>query len=128
MRPDTRDGPPGRHTPEDRLHKPTSTPPGAEVMPAKSSVQPGADSGPDLDADLSVILDSAESIGVWVAIWQARAEPDAHARRCAADAIGAIDSGLAALHRVRAWLIGEVRQADDQAAARVDAMLAREAR
>jgi hypothetical protein len=94
-------------------------------MPAKSSVQPGADSGPDLDADLSVILDSAEAIPLWVAIWLARSEPDAHARRCASDAIDAADAALAALHRVRARLVAEVRASDDAAADRVDALLAR---
>jgi hypothetical protein len=84
------------------------------------------DTGPDpWDSDLSVIRDSAESIPVWAAIWQARTEPDAHARRCAADAIGAADAALAALHRIRARLVTETRQADDEAADRVDRLLAR---
>jgi hypothetical protein len=83
----------------------------------------GADRGADLDADLSVILDRAEAIPLWVAIWQARREPDAHARRCASDAIDSLDQLLASAHRVRGWLVGQVRQADDEAAARVDALL-----
>jgi hypothetical protein len=91
-----------------------------------ASVSPGADSGPDpWDGDLTVIRDSAESIPVWVGIWQARAEPDAHARRCASDAIDAIDQALAALHRTRARLITETGQADKLAAARADQLLAR---
>jgi hypothetical protein len=99
----------------------TSTPPSAE---GTSTVAHGADSGRDLDADLSVIHDSADSLGPWLAIWAARREPDAHARRCASDAIDAIDAALAALHRVRARLVGEVRQADDAAADRADRLLA----
>ncbi len=78
-----------------------------------------------LDADLSVLRDAAENIPLWVAIWQARREPDAHARRCAADAIGAADEALAAIHRIRAELVTQVRRADDQAAARADALVAR---
>jgi hypothetical protein len=81
--------------------------------------------GPDLDADLSVILDRAESIPAWVAIWQARTEPDAHARRCASDAIDAADDLLAATHRIRARLVGEVVEADRATAIRVDELLAR---
>jgi hypothetical protein len=88
--------------------------------------RPDRPPGSDLDADLSVILDRAESIPAWVAIWQARTEPDAHARRCASDAIAAADDLLAATHRIRARLVGQVREADDQAAARVDELLARD--
>jgi hypothetical protein len=81
--------------------------------------------GSDWDADLAVIRDSAESIPVWLAIWSARGEPDAHARRCASDAIDSADRALAALHRIRARLVGQAREADDATADRVDALLAR---
>jgi hypothetical protein len=77
-----------------------------------------------LDADLSALHSAVDDLGPWLAIWQARREPDARARRCASDAIDAIDTALAALHRVRARLVSETRQADDQAAARVDRLLA----
>jgi hypothetical protein len=77
------------------------------------------------DADLSVAREAVDYIGVGLAIWQARREPDAFARRCAADTINAIDHGLTALHRIRAELVTQVRQADDQAAARADELLAR---
>ena len=62
-------------------------------------------------------------VGGHLAIY--RAEPDAFARRCASDAIDAIDTGLAALHSLRAELVSQVRRADDQAAARADELLAR---
>ena len=58
-------------------------------------------------------------------MWEHRAEPDAHARRCAADAIDAVDAMLGELYRVSAQLVAEVRQADDATAARADALLAR---
>jgi hypothetical protein len=76
------------------------------------------------DAALSAIRASVDDLGAWLAIWQARTEPDAHARRCASDAGDAIDAALLELHGIRARLIGEIRQADDASAARVDALLA----
>ncbi len=97
-------------------------PPGRE---ATSTVAPGADSGRDLDADLSVIRTVADELGVWLAIWSARAEPDAHARRCASDGILAIDAALAALYRVRARWVTETHQADDAAMDRAGALLDR---
>ena len=85
-----------------------------------------ADRPPDLwDAALSAIRSSVDDLGAWLAIWAARTEPDAHARRCASDAIDAADAMLAGLHGIRARLIGEIRQADDATAARADALLAR---
>jgi hypothetical protein len=59
---------------------------------------------------------------VWLAGWEARREPDAHARRCASDAI---DAALRGLHAMRARLAGEIRQSDDASAARADVLLAR---
>jgi hypothetical protein len=76
------------------------------------------------DADLSALHTAVDNLGPWLAIWQARREPDAPARRCASDAIDAIDNGLAALHRIRAELVTETRQADEQADARAGALLA----
>jgi hypothetical protein len=77
------------------------------------------------DAALSAIRSSVDDLGAWLAIWSARREPDAHARRCASGAVDAIDAALIELHRIRGQLIGETRAADDQAAARVDALLTR---
>jgi len=41
------------------------------------------------DADLSAVHDAVDNLGPRLAIWERRAEPDAHARRCASDAISA---------------------------------------
>jgi hypothetical protein len=75
------------------------------------------------DAALSALHNHVDNLGVWLAVWQARTEPDARARRCASDAVAAVDAALIELHRIRARLIGETRAADDQAAARVDELL-----
>jgi hypothetical protein len=32
-------------------------------------------------ADLSAVHDAVDNLGAWLAIWEHRAEPDAHARR-----------------------------------------------
>ena len=76
------------------------------------------------DADLSALHNHVDNLGPWIGIWEARREPDAHARRCASDAIDAADAAIAALHRIRGELVGQVRAADDAAAARADELLA----
>jgi len=53
------------------------------------------------DAALAAIRSHAEDLAAWLAIWEARREPDAHARRCVSDAVDAIDSMLRELHAVR---------------------------
>ena len=37
-------------------------------------------------ASLSALRGHVENTAAWLAIWEARNEPDAHARRCASDA------------------------------------------
>ncbi len=81
--------------------------------------------GDQYDGPLSALRNHVEDLGAWLAIWLARKEPDAHARRCASDAVDAIDSMLRDLHSVRQQLISEIRTADDATAARADALLAR---
>jgi hypothetical protein len=82
--------------------------------------------GPDqYDGYLSTLREAVEDVAVRVFIWTGRREPDAHARRAASDAVDAIDTAVAALHRIRATLIGQIREADDRTAERVDALLAR---
>lgn len=77
------------------------------------------------DKPLSEIREHVEDLAVALAIWENRKEPDAQARRCVSDAVDAIDSMLCTLYGVRAQLVAEIRQADDAAAARADALLAR---
>ncbi len=77
------------------------------------------------DAPLSAIRHHVEDLGTWIGIWENRREPDAHARRCANDAMDAVDSMLKDLHDVRARLVAEIRASDDATAARADALLER---
>ena len=77
------------------------------------------------DEPLSTLCEHAENLAAWTAVWEARAEPDAHARRCASDAVDAIDGALRDLYLIRGQLTAEVRQADDATAARADALPAR---
>ncbi len=76
------------------------------------------------DSPLSALRDHVENLATLLAVWENRAEPDARARRCASDAIDAIDAALRDLHSVRQQLISETRQAGDATAARTDALLA----
>jgi hypothetical protein len=59
--------------------------------------------------------------------WEGRddSRPQPEVRRAANTAMGTIDAMLRDLQQMRSRLIGEIRQADDATAARVDAMLAR---
>lgn len=77
------------------------------------------------DADLSALHTHVDNLGPWLAIWEARVEPDADARRCASDAVDAIDAAFGELHGIRASLVTQIRRADDEAAVRADALLAR---
>ena len=69
----------------------------------------------------------ADLLGAALERWAGRddSKADAGARQAANTAMDAIDAALAELHQLRARLVGEIRESDDQAAARVDAMLAR---
>jgi hypothetical protein len=80
--------------------------------------------GPYDDA-LSALRNGVDDLGTWLAIWEGRTEPDAHARRCASDAVAAIDSMLGHIYGVRAQLVSEIRKSDDATAARADTLLAR---
>jgi hypothetical protein len=70
------------------------------------------------DARLSALRNHVDELGTWLGIWVNRAEPDAYARRCANDAVDAIDAMLRNLYLVRGRLTGEVRAADDVSTAR----------
>src|SRR5271157_6552201 len=43
---------------------------------------------------LSALRSRVEDVATWLAVWEARSEPDAHARKCASDAVDAIDAAL----------------------------------
>ncbi len=77
------------------------------------------------DDALSALRNHVDELGTWLGIWVNRAEPGAHACRCANDAVDAIDAMLTNLYLVRGRLTGEVRAADDASAARADALLRR---
>jgi hypothetical protein len=77
------------------------------------------------DTPLSAIRERVDDLGTWLGIWENRNEPDAFARRCASDAVDAIDAMLRDLYLVRGHLTSEIRQADDATAARADTLLAR---
>ena len=77
------------------------------------------------DVSLSALRGHVETTAVRLAIWEARGtKPDAHARRCASDAVDAIDGALTGLHKIRARLITEIRASDDATAIRADELLA----
>jgi len=75
------------------------------------------------DDALSALRNHVEDVAAWLAIWEARSEPDAHARRCVSDAVDAIDAMLRDLYLVRGRLIPEIRASDDASAARADELL-----
>jgi hypothetical protein len=62
------------------------------------------------------------ALGQWERRDDTRAQPET--RRAANKAMDAIDGMLADLYAMRSRLVGEIRQADDATAARVDALLA----
>jgi hypothetical protein len=75
------------------------------------------------DEPLSALRGNVENLATWPAIWEARKEPDAHARRAANDAVDAVDAMLRDLYLIRGRLTAEIRDADDATAARADELL-----
>jgi hypothetical protein len=76
------------------------------------------------DEPLSGLREHVENLATWLAIWEARQEPDAHARRAANDAVDTVDAMLRDLYLIRGRLAAEIR---DATAARADALLRRRA-
>jgi hypothetical protein len=74
---------------------------------------------------VAAVRNHADELGIWLGIWSYHDDdkPDALARRCAGDAVRAIDAAIAQLHGIRARLIPEIRTSDDAAAVRADALL-----
>jgi hypothetical protein len=133
-RPDTRSGPvtePGRShharsSPSPRGPDAASVADGTDSGRALPHDQPGparlapGDATGRLDGHLGVL---AVALVQWAARDDTRPEPGA--RRAANTAMDAIGHMLAGLHQLRARLVSETRQADDLAAERADALLAR---
>lgn len=82
-------------------------------------------SGDAYDAALSAVRANVEDLAVWLAVWSARddARLEPHARRCASDAVNAIDVIISELHGIRGALIPEIRASDDAAMEHADAVL-----
>jgi hypothetical protein len=81
--------------------------------------------GDTYDDALSTIRGHVDDLGAWLRIWENRSEPDAHARRCASDAVDAVDAVdamLRQLYLVRGRLTSEIRNSD-ATAARADELL-----
>jgi hypothetical protein len=68
---------------------------------------------------------SLDDLALYLAVWSARADDrlEAHARRCASDAVNTIDVIISELHGIRGRLIPEIRKSDDAAMAHADAVL-----
>ena len=73
--------------------------------------------------DVAGRLEDEAGLGVMLG-HRDEARDKAAAVRAGGTAVERIDGTLAALHRARAALVTEIRQDQDEAAARVDAMLA----
>jgi hypothetical protein len=81
--------------------------------------------GGGYDQPLSAVRANLDDLALWLAIWSARDDSriEPHARRCASDAVNAIDTMIAELHGIRGQLIPEIRASDDAAMAHADALL-----
>jgi hypothetical protein len=92
-----------------------------EGNPMTESHGPGV-----LDGIPGSLEDPAGVLGVALAQWSCRdtARDKAAARQAANTAMDAIDELIAKLHRARAELVTEIRQADDEHLRQVDEMLA----
>jgi hypothetical protein len=64
----------------------------------------------------------ADALGQWAGRDDSRAQPEV--TRAGHTAVDVIDAMLTGLHRARSKLVGEIREHQDAAAARVDALLA----
>ena len=71
--------------------------------------------------DLAGVL--AAALATWATRDDSKAQPEV--REAANTAIDAIDAMLAELHKARQQLVGEIRESDDAATARAEALLAR---
>jgi hypothetical protein len=80
---------------------------------------------PAYDAAVAAVRANLDDLSLYLAVWSARADAclETHARRCASDAVNAIDTIIAELHGIRGRLISEIRVGDDAAMEHADALL-----
>lgn len=80
---------------------------------------------PDGLTECAALREHVGTLSVSLAEWayrdDSKAQPEV--RQAANCAVESIDAALSTLHRIRARLVGEIRQSDDAAARRVDAGL-----
>lgn len=97
-----------------------TSPKGGPCLPCKGT---GIDPDPlaRLDGHLGVL---GAALAVWATRDDSKAQPGVS--EAGHTAVEAIDAMLAELHRARQRLVGEVRQHQDAAMARVDALLGRD--
>jgi hypothetical protein len=101
----------------------TVTEPTMKVTEAGTTIVAGETRAPyDVYAKLE---DPMGVLSVALGQWERRDEtrPQPEVRRASNTAMDAIDGMLADLHAMRSRLVGEIRDADDATAARVDALL-----
>jgi hypothetical protein len=81
--------------------------------------------GDAYDQALSAVRANVDDLALYLAVWSSRADVclEPHARRCASDAVNAIDTIITELHGIRGRLIPEIRTSDDAAMSQADAML-----
>lgn len=82
---------------------------------------------PEHAPDALDILAGAEALDTHLTTWETRDDTKAQpeVRRAAKDAMTAIDGLLRDLHAMRIRLMAQIRDCDDAAAVRTDALLAR---
>jgi hypothetical protein len=80
---------------------------------------------PGYEAAIAAVRANIDDLSLYLAVWSARADAslETHARRCASDAVNAIDTIITELHGIRGRLIPEIRTSDDAAMSQADAML-----
>lgn len=85
------------------------------------------DERPDAGKMCARVRDHVETLSAALAWWADRdnSRAQAQARTAANTAIDEIDAALVGLHRIRTTVINEIRESDEAAIRRVEALLAR---
>jgi hypothetical protein len=80
---------------------------------------------PGYEAAVAAVRANIDDLSLYLAVWLSRADAclEPHARRCASDAVNAIDVIITELHGIRGHLIPEMAAADREALAHADGVL-----